>query len=88
MPAVGCSAPLCLLAVLRFRVAVVRRRCVVCAILRRLSARPRPGLGLVVGGPWLAAACRIVVWPCSSPVDRLSMSDFRVAATGGGVDPA
>eukprot|EP00969_Alexandrium_andersonii_P026181 1142497-Alexandrium_andersonii.AAC.1 len=56
MPAVGCSAPPCLLAVPRFRVAAVRRRWhVVCAVLRRLSARPRPGLRLVDGGAPVSA---------------------------------
>eukprot|EP00969_Alexandrium_andersonii_P294540 13018961-Alexandrium_andersonii.AAC.1 len=43
LPAVGCSAPPCLLAAPRFRVAVVRWWwCVVCVVLRRRSARPRP----------------------------------------------
>eukprot|EP00969_Alexandrium_andersonii_P293420 12969570-Alexandrium_andersonii.AAC.1 len=50
-PAVGCSAPPYLLAVPRLRVAVARWRWrVACAVLRRLSARPRSGSRLVDGG--------------------------------------
>eukprot|EP00969_Alexandrium_andersonii_P360163 15454759-Alexandrium_andersonii.AAC.1 len=52
MPAVGCPAPPCLLAVPRFRVAAARRRRrAACVVLRRRSARPRSGVRLVVGGP-------------------------------------